>query len=242
MKQWMVGFLVVFFCFSSASAAETQHLHLAHAKINPADVESLQRGAKIFTNYCAGCHSLKYMRYQRMANDLEIFDKNGELDKALVANTLIFTNAKITDPIRAAMRSKDAAKWMAMAPPDLSLVARVRGLDWLYTYLKSFYVDASRQFGANNLVFKQVAMPNVLQGLQGTQILEEGNKLVITKKGSMSEEEFDRTVLDLVNFLSYVGEPVKVERLRLGIKVLLYLFALLALTYWLKREFWKDVD
>jgi len=221
--------------------------HLDKAQIDPTNQESLQRGARTFVNYCMGCHSAKYERYNRMARDLGLSETD-------VIDNLMFTDAKIGDTMKIAMKAKDAKKYFGAVPPDLTLVARRRGVDWLYTYLRTFYLDGSRPFGVNNKVFDKVGMPDVLWALQGwqkpvyeTETDANGNehqKLVdvqLVKQGSQSPAEFDRTVRDLVNFLAYMGEPIKQQRQALGIKVLLFLFVLLIITYLLKKEYWKDV-
>lgn len=220
-------------------------VHLEDADINLADKESLQRGAKYFVNYCMGCHSLQYMRYNRMGEDLG-------LDEVHVRQSFIFDGeTKPGDLMVSAMRPEDGEKWFGTAIPDLTLVTRWRNPDWVYTYLKSFYADESRPYGVNNAVFPDVAMPHVLAGLQGVQKAVygeaegeghgplEGFELVTT--GSMSPEEYDGMVRDLTNFLAYAGEPMKLERQRLGVYVLLFLGLLFILTYALKKEFWKDV-
>jgi len=221
--------------------------HLDKAQIDPTNQESLQRGARTFVNYCMGCHSAKYERYNRMARDLGLSETD-------VIDNLMFTDAKIGGTMKIAMQAKDAKKYFGAAPPDLTLVARRRGADWLYTYLRTFYLDSSRPFGVNNKVFDKVGMPNVLWELQGWQkpVYEtetdvhgnEHQKLVdveLVKQGAQSPAEYDRTVRDLVNFLTYMSEPVKLQRQALGIKVLLFLFVLLIITYLLKKEYWKDI-
>ena len=221
--------------------------HLDKAQIDPTNQESLQRGARTFVNYCMGCHSAKYERYNRMARDLGMSEDD-------VIDNLMFTDTKIGDTMKIAMQAKDAKKYFGAAPPDLTLIARRRGADWLYTYLRTFYLDSSRPFGVNNKVFDKVGMPDVLWELQGWQkpVYEtetdvngnEHKKLVdleLVKQGAQSPAEYDRTVRDLVNFLTYMAEPVKLQRQALGIKVLLFLFVLLIVTYLLKKEYWKDV-
>jgi len=220
---------------------------LEDANIDLADQASLQNGAKYFVNYCMGCHSLEYMRYNRMAADLGI-------DEVDLRQNLIFTGVKPGDLMTNAMRPQDGEKWFGTAVPDLTLVTRWRSPDWLYTYLKTFYADPSRPYGVNNLVFPEVGMPHVLSGLQGIQqpVFEEhqteGGETV--KKvvgvspatgGSMSLEEYDTLVRDLTAFLTYAGEPMKLERQRLGVYVLLFLGVFFILAYALKKEYWKDV-
>jgi ubiquinol-cytochrome c reductase cytochrome c1 subunit len=234
----------VLFLAPGFGLASSGGLHLEEANIDLADQESLQRGAKYFVNYCMGCHSLKYMRYNRMGEDLG-------LDEIQVRKSFIFGDAKPGDLMEGSMRPEDAEKWFGTAVPDLTLVTRWRSADWLYSYLKSFYVDESRPYGVNNALFPDVGMPHVLAGLQGLQKAVyapaegdghgalEGFELV--QPGTISTEEYDGLVRDLTNFLTYAGEPMKLERQRLGIYVLLFLGVLFILTYALKKEFWKDV-
>lgn len=206
------------------------------------DKASLNRGAKTYVQYCLGCHSLKYMRYSRIADDLEITEKQ-------VKKELMYVGEKIHDNMRIAMTQGDAERWFGIKAPDLSLIARSRGADWLYSYLRGFYLDESRPFGVNNRVFKDVAMPNVLWELQGHRkavFKSEGNtqlvqRLKIIKRGSLTPREFDAVIADLVNFLVYVGEPAQLVRLKLGKWVILYLIIFLIIAYRLKKEYWKDV-
>jgi ubiquinol-cytochrome c reductase cytochrome c1 subunit len=183
------------------------------------------------------------MRYNRMAEDLGI-------DDAMLRQNLIFGDAKPGDLMTNSMRPEDGEKWFGTEIPDLTLVTRWRSPDWVYTYLKSFYVDPSRPYGVNNLVFPSVGMPHVLAGLQGVQepVFEEhheGTPVVtgvkLTKPGSLSPDEYDAMVHDITAFLTYAGEPVQLERKHLGIYVLLFLGILFILAYALKKEFWKDV-
>jgi ubiquinol-cytochrome c reductase cytochrome c1 subunit len=219
------------------------HVALEKANIDLTDQASLQSGAKYFVNYCMGCHSLKYMRYNRMAQDLGI-------DEATLRQNLIFGDAKPGDLMTNAMRPEDGEKWFGTQVPDLTLAARWRSPDWIFTYLKSFYTDPTRPYGVNNLVFPAVGMPHVLAGLQGVQEPvfaehHEGPPVVtgvkLTEPGSMSPDEYDAMVRDITAFLTYAGEPFKLERQRLGIYVLLFLGLLFILAYAMKKEFWKDV-
>jgi len=202
------------------------------------DNGSLQNGAKIFMNYCAGCHETQYQRYGRVAEDLSI-------SPSLMKDNLVFTGVKLGAPMKNSMSEEQAAEWFGTTPPDLTLVARVRGADWLYTYLRSFYKDESRPFGVNNLVFKDVGMPHVLEALQGIpEIVTDEQGHVHTESdgtGEMSVDEYDKAVLDLVNFLVYSSEPIQLERQRLGYWVLGFLLILLIFTYILKKEYWRDV-
>lgn len=237
-----------------ARAAEEQGLE--HAYTNIDSTASLQHGAQIFTNYCLSCHSARYMRYRRLARDLDLTEDQ-------VLDNLAPTTDKIYDMMTVAMDPKDAENWFGKAPPDLSLKARERGVDWIYTFLKSFYADPSTPSGWNNKLFPHVAMPNPLWRLQGIQqpVYEEvtgkssiiNGKLVYaqTKKvlkelklaepGTMKPEEFDQAVRDLVTFLEYVAEPSKGERHHLGIWVLLFLAFFALLTYLYKKAVWQDV-
>jgi ubiquinol-cytochrome c reductase cytochrome c1 subunit len=209
-------------------------------------------------NHCAGCHSLQYVRYKDMAKDIGIVDKKGIVLEKLVNSNLNFTSDKATDPILVATPKKESMKWFGVAPPDLSLAARVRGTDWLYTYLRSFYIDPKRPWGVNNVVFPDVGMPHILLTLQGTQVPvyktetlhdDEGkpyekqiiSHLELKTPGTLTKDEYDKAMTDLVNFLDYVGEPHKLERQRLGVWVLLFLVVFTLFAYLLKREYWKDV-
>lgn len=230
-------------------AAAEEGIHLDKAPINERDALSLQRGARLFTNYCLSCHSAKYMRYNRL-HDIGLTDKE-------IENNLIMTDAKVGDEMKVAMDPKEAAAWFGKAPPDLSVIARSLSeghncADFLYTYLRSFYRDPKRPTGWNNLAYPNVAMPNVLWQLQGVQVLktekvsgsdgqQEVHKLVLAKKGTMTPMEYDRAVADLVNYLVYQSEPVRLERQTIGIYVLIFLAIFTLLAYLLKREYWKDV-
>ena len=193
-------------------------LHLDHANTDISDTASLQNGAKLFMNYCSGCHAIGFMRYNRIAKDLNLSD-------SLMAKHLMFAGEKPGETITTAMPKEGAAKWFGGTPPDLSLVARSKGTDWIYTYLRGFYKDDSKVFGVNNKVLGNASMPDVLWSL----------------KEEKTEAEFDQDVRDITNFLDYVGEPAKLIRTSLGIWVLLFLGVLLILTYLLKKEYWKDV-
>ena len=222
-------------------------VHLDKANYDLSDKTSLQNGAKLFMNYCSGCHETSHQRYQRVATDLEIPEE-------LMKENLIFTDTKIGELMKNSMDKKDAGKWFGNAPIDLTLVARVRGPDWIYTYLRSFYKDDTRPFGVNNAVFKDVGMPHVLEELQGiptatfeTTVDANGveHTVVVSLEsdegGEMSSDEYDQAVLDLVNFLVYSGEPNKLERQSLGFWVIGFLIILFVLSYLLKKEYWRDI-
>ena len=221
-------------------------VHLDKANIDPTNKQSLQRGARLFVNYCLSCHSAALMRYERIGKDLGI-------DEKLVSENLMFTGGKVGDLMTVATADADSKEWFGTVPPDLTVIARARGVDWLYTYLRSFYRDDSKITGVNNLVFADVGMPHVMWELQGwqdpviTTIKDhDGNErksiaLELAEPGLMTPVEFDRATRDLVNFLDYMGEPAKYERRHLGVKVLLFLFMFLALAILLKKEYWKDI-
>jgi len=220
-----------------------------HANNDVANKASLQRGARNFVNYCSGCHSLKYVRYNRLSVDLDLTD-------AQVQDNLDFTKVKLTEMMTINMDPADGKSWFGKPPPDLSLIARSRGADYLYTFLHSFYLDPSRPTGMNNVVLPAAAMPNVLWELQGLQkavyvghtadngSVEKvftGLEADTSSKGKLSPEEYDQFVRDLVNFLDYVGEPGQVERRGLGIRVMGFMLVLFLLAYALKKEYWKDI-
>jgi ubiquinol-cytochrome c reductase cytochrome c1 subunit len=220
---------------------------LDSANIDPTNHASLQRGAKLYVNYCMGCHSMNYQRYNRVARDIGLTDPQME-------ENLIFTGAKVGDTMTIAMSETDAKRWFGAAPPDLNLIARSSGIDWLYTYLRTFYRDPSRPLGSNNAIFQQVGMPNVLWELQGvqepvfhTETDAQGNEkevlagVELVEPGKLTAAEFDRSMRDLVNFLAYSAEPIKLERQSLGVWVLLFLVLMTVVFYLLKKEYWKDV-
>lgn len=208
---------------------------------------SLQRGATNFVNYCLSCHSLKYMRYQRMADDLEI--STAQLTASLIPN-----GEKPTDYMKSTFPAADAEAWFGRVPPDLSLTARAKGPDYIYRFLKGFYVDTTKVTGTNNLALDGAAMPAVLSDLEGVKAAvfgespagEAGPKHVERFEqvvaGRLTPEQFDGFVRDTVNFLDYVSEPVQVERHSIGIWVVLFLMLFTALAWMLKAEYWKDVD
>ena len=200
----------------------------------PTDLVSLQTGAKLYVNYCLGCHSLQYLRYGGLT-------KLG-LTEQQVRDNLLFTAEKVGEPIKVHVDAKTAKQWFGVAPPDLSVVARSRGADWLYTYLRTFYRDPKTASGWNNAVFENVGMPHALWTLQGERGYdrEKGAWREIAK-GALSPVEYDMAVRDLVNFLVYVGEPAAADRKSIGIVVLFVLGILFILTYLLKKEYWKDV-
>ena len=225
---------------STGVQAAGETVHLEHAGVNTRDVAALQRGAKWFVNYCFACHSAKYMRYNRLSEDLG-------LSEELVMENLVFSDAKIGDTMTIAMRPEQATQWLGKQPPDLSLSARSRGVDWLFTYLKSFYQDDTG--GWNNLALPNASMPHVMWELQGiqkpvyTQLgdVEVIDHLTLAEEGLQSPEEYEETVRDLVTFLDYVSEPAKLERKSIGIWVMLFLAVFAVLAFLLKAEYWRDI-
>jgi len=220
--------------------AAADNIHLDKAPININDAAALQRGARIFVNQCQTCHSLKYMRYDALAKGIKITDEEGKVLDEVVRQNLMFGETKLSSPMLTAMPALAAERWFGVVPPDLSLVARSRGVDWLYTYLRSYYVDSSKAWGVNNLVYDSSAMPHVLENWQGIYV-KQGNKLVQAQPGSMSVAEFDAAMADLVNFLNYVSEPVQQQRKFIGVFVILFLSIFTIFAFLLKREYWKDI-
>lgn len=232
--------------------AASEGVPLDHIETDHTNKESLQRGVTLFTNYCMGCHSMEYARYKRVSDDLEI-------PAELYEENLIFTGAKIGELMKNSMNKEMAADWFGAPPPDLTLEARLRGESWVYSYLRGFYKDDSRPLGVNNVVFPNVGMPHVLVGLQGLCAVEPNIGVHASveplsgninnadacpeyvSEGSMSAAEFDQAMYDLTNFLSYMADPVRVERERLGIFVLIFVAIFFVFAYLLNREYWKDV-
>jgi ubiquinol-cytochrome c reductase cytochrome c1 subunit len=227
---------------TTVPAFSASEVSLREAGNDVSNIASLQRGARNFVNFCMGCHSAQYVRYNGLAEDLGISEDQ------LIAN-LMFAADKPQETMTVAMPGEDAARWFGQAPPDLSLVARSRGVDFLYTFLHSFYLEEGSPTGVNNLVLANASMPHVLWELQGEQRLieetdEAGHKvqqLELVEPGRMSPEEYDRFVRDTVNFLDYVGEPMQLERIRLGGWVIAFLLVFGLFAYLLKEEIWKDI-
>lgn len=223
---------------------------LDRAPIDPLDIVSLQRGAHAFVNYCLNCHSASYMRYNRL-RDLG-------LNEQQIRDNLLFTGGKVGDLMKTAMNPNEAKEWFGTPPPDLTVIARSRssdagtGTDWLYTYLRTFYRDPSRPTGWNNLVYPNVAMPHVLWQLQGEQVLKEKQvqgpgymrtvqQLALEKPGRLKPVDYDRLVADLVNYMTYMSEPARHDRVTIGLYAMIVISILIALAYALKKEYWKDV-
>lgn len=250
--------ILLLLCFPLLAVASEGGENLMKADVNLENKNSLRNGAKLFVNYCMSCHSAKYMRYMHVARDLGLSDKQMQNNLILVSD---FSNEekpegvdkKIGSLMTVAMTESEGKKWFGNPPPDLTLVARVRGADWLYTYLNSFYLDPKRPTGANNVLFKNVGMPDVLWELHGMRTMQtskvkdkhgnEVEKVSFTQvtEGKMTEAEYQKATNDLVNFLVYLGEPVKLERQRIGILVMFFLVIFFIFAYLLKKEYWKDV-
>lgn len=214
---------------------------LRQSNANVHDVASLQNGAKLFLNYCAACHSLEYVRYSRIAADLGLTEQQ-------VMDNLVFTDAKFGDQITTSLSDEDAERWFSIAPPDLSLQVRATSADYVYSYLKSFYLDPARPLGWNNTIVPNVSMPNALWELQGLQraVRAAGDSgeitaLEISQPGRLSEQQFDAAARDISAFMAYVAEPAVLKRKSIGVWVLLYLSVFTMLAWLLKREYWKDV-
>lgn len=239
--------LVIFGCalsIGSAFASESNGA-IVSANTSITNQGALQRGAQLFVNYCSGCHSLRFMRYSRMADDLGLSEQQ-------VMDNLNFTGAKYGDKMHSTMTTADGTKWFGAAPPDLSLEVRAKGADWVYSYLRSFYIDPSRPLGWNNVVFPNASMPNVLWELQGIQNAvfkpseeagadPEFNGFTLQQPGQMSTTQFDDAARDITVFLEYVSEPAALQRHAIGVWVLLYLILFTLLAWLLKNEYWKDV-
>ena len=240
MKKILLAFLFVMAPLAAFAAEEG--VKLDHVNIDLGDKASLQRGARIFVNYCLSCHSASYMRYNRMGHDLGISDE-------LVKENLLFAADKVGDLMQAVMPVDDGKAWFGVAPPDLTDEARYRSPDWIYTYLRSFYRDPKAISGWNNLAFPHVAMPNVLYEWQGEQRavfknengVETFERFELDKPGTMSKQDYDRAMRDLVNFMVYLAEPAKLVRYRIGVYVLIFLAVFALFAYLLKKEYWKDI-
>ena len=258
MKKQLIA--LMFALLPGVAMAAAPSGDLQKANIDLSDKAGLQDGARTFANYCMGCHSAQYQRYERVATDIGI-------PEDLMMENLVFTDALYGDHMNIGMRPEDSKVWFGAAPPDLTLVARVRGEDWLYSYMLGFYEDRSRPFGWNNTVFENVGMPHVLAELQGKPVkgcapmpvyedgkvvrdtltgepmLSEQCDVVVVEEGTGTQtaEEYDTTVRNLVAFLSYSADPIKETRHRIGAYVLLYLAFFFVFAYLLKREYWRDI-
>lgn len=247
MKKMLIALLIAPLAgllVARATLAQEEGYPLDRAPIDSRDLVSLQAGARTFVNYCLSCHSAHFMRYNRL-EDLG-------LTREEIEDNLMFASDKVGAEMTVALSPEDGKKWFGVAPPDLSVIARARGADWLYTYLRTFYRDPKSATGWNNAVFPHVGMPHVLWALQGERALEaktikeDGETKVEyawkqLTPGALTEPQYDTTVRDLVNYMVYMSEPAGLVRKRIGVVVLFVLGILFVLAYLLKREYWKDV-
>lgn len=265
MRNLVLSFFFSLLALSSVSSyAAGPKVELESIEVDLDDKASLQRGARTFVNYCLSCHSASYMRYNRMAKDIGLTEEQ-------VKASLMFTTDKIGDTMSIAMSPEDGKKWFGVAPPDLSVISRAKGTDWLYTYLRTFYLDDSKIMGTNNLVFKDVGMPHIMwlqqgylakdkesgelvpakkplpESMQGMKLEDfspsslEYKVLAASERKHMEPYYYNLMVKDLVNFLAYIGEPSKIERLALAKWVLIYLVIFFLVAYPMKKAFWEDV-
>lgn len=219
----------------------------------PADLASLQRGAKYFMNYCSGCHSLRFMRYNRLAVDLKIIDKSNPATIQRLKENLVFNQAKISDTVKSSLQEKEASQWFGKLPPDLTLSVRARNINWVYNYLFSFYLDNTRPFGVNNSFIKNTAMPDPLAMLRNApytyQKINDQPSLKVNNgsiysdynKNSLETPKLEEIITDIVNFLAYTAEPTKTHRRSLGKKVCAFLLFFAYLVYFLKKQIWKNL-
>ena len=234
-------------CLLSTQGLAASKVHLEPANIDHDNVASLQRGARNFMNYCSGCHSAQYVRYSTIGKHLGLSDEQ-------LTDNLMFNAEKTYETIKTSMSAEDARRWYGVAPPDMSLIARSRGVDYIYGFLKGFYVSPDSPTGVNNLVLAGTAMPHVLAELQGYQTANfsthknadgsvtssfEGFELL--SAGTMDAEQYDDFVRDTVNFLAYISEPIRSDRRTLGVWVLMYLVFFFVIALMLKKQIWKDV-
>ncbi|TNF92900.1 MAG: cytochrome c1 [Gammaproteobacteria bacterium] len=246
MKKVIIGLFLLMVSPLALAAGGAHYMYKA-PNIDETDKAAIQRGARVFVNYCLTCHSAEYMRYKRISDDLGISEE-------LMKGNLMFASDKIHEGMQVAIEPDDAKRWFGVQPPDLSVTARARGVEWLYNYFMTFYRDDSRDIGVNNVTFAGAAMPHVLWELQGWQepvyetVKDHDGKetqqvvsLQLVEPGKLTEKEYKRTVRDLITFMVYMGEPAGLQRHRIGFWVLAFLFVLLVLSYVLKREYWKDI-
>ena len=227
-------FFIIIFLFISPLSFSAENIELSKAPVDLTDNLSLQRGAKIFTNYCLNCHSAKYMRYSNL--------QDIGLSAETIKNDLLFTGNKIGDTMSVNMSMKDSKKWFGASPPDLSVVARSRGANWIYSYMRGFYRDPTRPMGWNNTVYVNSAMPHILWELEGEKILNpKTKKLEKFSSGKLNAKEYDATIADLTNYLVYMSETDQLKRKKMGYYVIGFLLLLLFLTIKLKKEYWRDI-
>lgn len=246
LHRTLIGLIAGLMLAGGVQAAEGG-AHLEQSGVDLNDQASLQRGAKYYMSYCSGCHSLKYQRYSRIGEDL------GLTEDEVKQNLMFKQDIQIGENVITGMNADVGKQLFGKAPPDLSVISRVRGNDWIFTYLKSFYLDETRPLGWNNPVFPNASMPNPLSGLQGLQHAEYGKPdattgerpvtgLAITQAGRLKPAEFDQVVRDITAFLAYTGEPAGLKRQNLGVWVLLFLAFFTFMAWLVKKEYWKDVD
>ena len=242
-------FIVVAVCLvaTQSVAIGASEIQLQEANIDPENIASLQRGARNFMNYCSGCHSAQYVRYKTIGKYLELSEDQ-------LIDNLMFNAANTFETINVAMPADSAERWFGKTPPDLSLRARAKGADYIYSFLKGFYVDSNSPTGVDNIVLSGTSMPHILWELQGFQAAIYSENIVdsVTSlefegfeqvtAGSMNAEEYDDFVRDTVNFLAYITEPIRSERRRLGVWVLMFLLFFLIIATMLKKQIWKDVS
>ena len=246
-KKTGLTLLLALFWATQGVAAGGGGANMEPAEIDPDNISSLQRGARNFMNYCSGCHSAKYVRYNTIGNSLDLSEEQ-------LIDNLMFNAEKTFETIQTAMPADDSARWYGTTPPDMSLMARAKGADYIYNFLKGFYVSDSSPTGVDNVVLAGTSMPHVLWELQGFQEAnfdyhENDDGSVTTtfqgfeqiSAGSMDAEEYDNFVRDTVNFLAYISEPVRSDRRKLGVWVLMYLIFFFILASMLKKQIWKDV-
>ena len=244
--------LAIVSSFVAAPGFAAGGAELEKADIDPGQIPSLQRGARNFMNYCSGCHSAQYVRFNTIGKYLELSDEQ-------LVDNLMFNADKTFETIRAAMPAADAERWYGTAPPDLSLMARSKGADYIYTFLKSFYVQEGSPTGVDNVVMPATSMPHVLWSLQGYQKAifsehtekDDDGKVISTtthfdgfeqvSAGTLDAEDYDEFVRDTVNFLAYISEPIRAERRKIGTWVIMYLLVFLIIAIMLKKQIWKDV-
>jgi len=224
---------VVLAFWSQFSVASEGGSKLMQANVDIANTISLQNGARLFINYCVSCHSAEYMRYNRMAEDLSL-----SID--MVEKNLMFASDKVGDTMTIAMKQDEAEQWFGVRPPDLSVIARSKGANYLYSFLNGFYIDSSRPTGVNNVYYPNTAMPHVLWELQGFQD-KPGDAHQVSSDGEMTSTQYQQATRDLVAFLDYVGEPAKLVRYKIGFWVIAFLLVLFLVTCMVKKEYWKDI-
>ena len=233
-------FVLLAFILSSPVLGASSSAELKPVFIDLGNKASLQRGAQIFFNNCSGCHTLQYHRYSKLVNDLSI-------SEAMVKSNLILTTQKGGEPtklgstITNSINHDSIKEAFGVVPPDLTLTARSRGPEWIYTFLTSFYEDESRPMGVNNILYPNVNMPHVLWYKEGLKTYDENNQLILKIDGQLSQKEYEQEITDLVNFLTYVSEPAQLERYTIGFWVMIFLVFFAFITYLLKIEYWRDI-